>query len=212
LVTLILVRHGQTDWNYDRRIQGGGSDIPLNDEGRRQARCLAERLAPDNITAIYSSPLRRALDTAQMIATPHHLTVLPEASLKEIDAAALEGTLVADIGERLRLLLNGEDEGRVLFKKHGGESLEDLKARVWPTVQQMLARHREGTLVLVSHYFVTLTIICAALGLPSYFIGKFRLGEGSLSTMILTDDATYLAGFNDRCHMLPPPPPPAMPS
>jgi broad specificity phosphatase PhoE len=203
LVTLILLRHGQTDWNHFRRIQGGGSDIPLNETGLHQARRLAARLAGQTVHAIYSSPLSRARDTARLIAEAHHLEPVIEPKLKEIDAGTLEGTVVSEIGDRLRLLLNGEDEGRVLFKNHGGESLEDLKLRVWPTVQQIVAHHPDQTVALVSHYFVTLTAICAALGFPSYFIGKFRLGESSLSTLVFHDGMAYLTGFNDRCHLSP---------
>jgi len=203
LVTLILLRHGQTDWNHFRRIQGGGSDIPLNDTGQLQARRLAARLAGQTVHTIYTSPLCRAGDTARLIAAAHHLEPVIEPKLKEIDAGSLEGTVVSEIGDRLRLLLNGEDEGRVLFKKHGGESLEDLKMRVWPTVQQIIAHHPDQTVVLVSHYFVTLTVICAALGFPSHFVGKFRLGEASLSTLVFQDEMAYLAAFNDRCHLNP---------
>ncbi len=79
---VILVRHGQTSWNQSRRIQGGNNDTVLDDEGERQCRCLAERLKKENIKAVYSSPLSRAMGTAQWIADGHNLDVIEEPAFR----------------------------------------------------------------------------------------------------------------------------------
>ena len=84
MTKIILARHTETDWNQMRRIQGGGSNVPLNEKGLNQAELLAQRLKGEEIQAIYSSPLKRTLDTANIIAGYHNLEVKPEPAFKEI--------------------------------------------------------------------------------------------------------------------------------
>ena len=90
LVQVILVRHGETDWNKARRVQGGNSDTQLNQSGKEQAESLALRLKQEEVQAIYSSPLLRALDTAQAIARHHQVEVQIEPALKELNVGDLE--------------------------------------------------------------------------------------------------------------------------
>jgi probable phosphoglycerate mutase len=194
---IILVRHGETDWNRELRIQGGSSDTPLNEKGRQQAESLAFRLSQDKIQAIYSSPLKRALDTARTIARPHQLEVGIEPSLREIEAGDLEGITVAELGKRFSELLTLDTKNGALLKAPGGESLTEVQKRAWRTVQRLARKHPEGALVLVSHYFVILTIICSVLKLPLSQIGRLRLGTGSISVINLDDQAVRLELFND---------------
>jgi len=191
---IILVRHGETDWNKERRIQGGSSNPPLNERGRRQAGSLASRLSKNRIQAIYSSPLKRALDTAEAIARYHQIEIVVEPSLREIEAGDLEGITVAELGKRFSEILIRDG---LLKKVSGGESLAELQERSWGTVQRLTKKHPEGDVVLVSHYFVILTIICSVLELPLYQIGKLRLGTGSISIINLDDQAVWLELFND---------------
>jgi alpha-ribazole phosphatase len=101
---VILIRHGQTSWNQSRRIQGGNNDTVLDGEGKRQCRCLAERLKKEKISAVYSSPMNRAMDTAQWIADSHNLDVIEEPAFREMNCGALEGAETEDIGSRLQKL------------------------------------------------------------------------------------------------------------
>lgn len=202
MVRVILVRHGETDWNQARRIQGGGSDVPLNERGRRQRESLALRLKPERVQAIYSSPLQRALDTAQAIAGYHQLEVEIESSLKEIEVGELEGASVAEIGKRLDQLLTGDSQGEALPRMPGGESLTEVQQRGWGTIKRLADEHPDGMFVVVSHYFVILTIICSVLNLPLSQIGRFRLGAGSISTIVFDGQATRLVLFNDNCHLM----------
>ena len=202
MVRVILIRHAQTSWNQVRRIQGGNSDTRLNEEGERQRRCLALKLKTEQIQAVYSSPLRRAMDTARAIADAQGLEVIAEPALKEINCGTLEGTPAREIGNRLRQLLLGGDEGALLFKKCGGESLEELRERAWGAIQRLASRHPDEVIAVVSHYFVIAVILCAVLDHPVSQIGKFRLGETSISTVIFGDSGPYLSLFNDRCHLM----------
>lgn len=202
LITVILVRHGETDWNQVRRIQGGNSDTQLNKRGKQQAESVASRLKQEAIQAIYSSPLQRALNTAQAIARHHQVEVKIDPALKEIDAGELEGTTIGDIGKRLDELLVSEAEGKPIFKTYGGESLAEVQQRLWSIIQHLVSQHRDGVIVVVSHYFAILTIICSVLNLPLSQIGRLRLGPGSISTIVFDEQATRLVLFNDTCHLV----------
>jgi len=201
LAKVILVRHGETDWNRSRRIQGGNSDTELNQGGWQQAESLALRLKRETVQAIYSSPLQRALDTAKAIAGYHQLPVEIEPSLREIEVGELEGMLITEVGKHLSQLLTMHSQGEELPKMPGGESLTDLQQRVWSTIQRLVAWHRDGVLVVVSHYFSILTIVCSVLNLPLTQIGRLRLNPGSISILTIDEEATRLILFNDTCHI-----------
>src|SRR4030067_808201 len=152
MVRVILVRHGETDWNKVRRIQGGGSDTPLNEKGKQQTESLAARLKSEKIQAIYSSPLQRALFTAQAIARYHQQEVKIEASLKEINVGELEGASVIEMGKQLDQLLTAGESG-ALPKMPGGESITEVQQRAWNAIRR-LTEYPDSTFVVVSHYFV----------------------------------------------------------
>ncbi|NJO82567.1 MAG: histidine phosphatase family protein, partial [Blastochloris sp.] len=90
MITLWLVRHGVTDWNEQKRYQGH-SDIGLNDTGKRQAQQIAQRLASEKLHVIFSSDLTRAMETAEIIAAPHKLTIQPEPNFRETNFGLFEG-------------------------------------------------------------------------------------------------------------------------
>jgi probable phosphoglycerate mutase len=191
---IILVRHGETDWNKEKRIQGGLSNTPLNDLGRKQAENLALKFRQDNVRAIYSSPLDRSLNTARAIARYHRLEVSIEPSLREIEAGELEGMTTSDMGRRLSELLTQQG---VATRLPGGESLAEVQQRSWDTVRRLSKQHPDGVLVLVSHYFVILSVICSVLGLHLSHIRRLRLANGSVSIINLDDQVPWLELFND---------------
>ena len=200
MIKVILVRHGETDWNRLRRIQGGGSNTLLNERGRKQVEYLAQRLREEELQAVYSSPLERALVTARAIAAHHQLEVSIEPSLREIDAGELEGVPVTRMGKHLSQILTMSSQGEAFPRIPGGESLPDVQERAWDTIKRMVSKHPEGTLLVVSHYVVILTIICAALKLPLAQIGRFRLGTGSISAIEFGDELIRLITFNECYH------------
>ena len=147
--TVLLVRHGETDWNRARRIQGH-SDPELNAHGREQARALADRLAGTRIDAIYASDLRRARETAEIIAARLELPVVVDAYLRELDFGSWEGYTVEELRERepdgiTRWLATGEAAW------HGGETHGDLLRRVRAGVARLADMHAGGQILLVAH-------------------------------------------------------------
>ena len=203
MLRVILIRHGRTNWNESRRIQGGNQDTILNPEGERQCRCLAERFKNEKIVAVYSSPMSRAMGTAQMIADVHNLEVIQEPALREMDCGTLEGAEIRDIGSRLQKLVKGGNEDELLFKSCGGESCDELQKRAWNAILKIVEKHQDGTIVVVSHYFVIASILCAAVGIPATQLGRFRIGETSVSIVSFDSYGPFLSLFNDRCHLTP---------
>jgi broad specificity phosphatase PhoE len=194
---IILVRHGETDWNLERRIQGGSSNPPLNARGRAQAESLARRLEKEEIKAIYSTPLQRGLDTAKAIARYHQLEVATEPLLREIEAGELEGITLDELGRRFSEILIRDDKNETFPRVPDGESLPEVQERGWGVVKRLAAKHPDGTLALVSHYFVILSIVCSVLQLPLSQISKLRLSTGSISIFNLDGDEARLELFNN---------------
>ena len=123
---IILVRHGETEWNVEQRFRGH-HDIPLNETGIAQARALARRLAPEPVAAVYCSRLQRASHTAEIIAAPHDLTPIGEDSLANINYGDLEGLTLTEVSERFpfnlehTLCIFRENCGGVPVLEHNGD-------------------------------------------------------------------------------------------
>ncbi len=135
MLRVILVRHGETDWNRIHRLQGGDSDTPLNETGRTQAQRLALRLTDEDVRAVYTSPLKRALDTALEIARYHRLKVKTLSSLKEIHVGKLEGADSTKMPLRWDQLLcqNGDNEART----YGIEPIVQVQMRTWNAIKEI---------------------------------------------------------------------------
>jgi len=204
---LILIRHGETYWNHERRVQGGDSDIELNDTGLEQARKLASFLENEPIAAILSSPLQRAVATAQIIASHHQLPVEVDQGLRELKVGELEGMSVSNLSTTFsQFLVQWWQEGGPM-KLPNGESLVELQQRAWKAVERLLENHKtnpensEGTtVIIVSHYFVTLAIILKALDLPLDCFTKFKVDLGGVSILEFRDYEARLVAFNNTSY------------
>ena len=172
----------------------------MSQTGKEQAKHLALALKSEKLNTIYSSPLQRALETASAIAHYHDLKVRVEPELRELEVGELEGVTVETLGTDFSQFLVSWRQSEGSEKLPGGESLADLQQRAWSIVQRIGANH-DGTVVLVSHYFVILSIICAALGLPPSGIRRFRVSVGSMSTLDFKDGRPILTSLGDTCHL-----------
>lgn len=194
---LILVRHTETIWNRDKRIQGGSSDIALSEVGIRQAHLLAKFFKGENIAAIASSPLQRALNTANIIAEPHGLKVKEDAGFRELEVGELEGLSWADLGTSFSQFLLQEWQGQGTGSVKGGESFVQLQQRSWDSVEQLRRECDGDSVIVVSHYFATLSIIFKALGLLPEYLPKFRIANGGISIVEFTSNGPRLTAFNN---------------
>ncbi|HEY3961191.1 MAG TPA: histidine phosphatase family protein [Gaiellaceae bacterium] len=138
MVTILIARHGETDWNLERRWQGW-ADQPLNDTGRAQAAELAERLQHTPFDAVYSSDLLRAHETAEIVAAPHGVSVIADAGLREIDVGSFSGLTHTEVMERF----GGE--------RTDGEMRDHHQARVLEAVGRIARRHPGGRILIVTH-------------------------------------------------------------
>ena len=153
------------------------------------------------IQAIYASPLQRALYTAQAIARHHQLEVQTDPSLKEIDAGELEGLPLDELRSYLSELIADKYEDEEISRRYGGETAAKVQERAWSTIQSIIGKHHDGVIVIVSHYFVILTVICFVLNLPVSEMGRLKLGVGSISTIVFEERGPRLTLFNDDCHL-----------
>ena len=201
MVRVILVRHGETEWNRLHQIQGSNSDTSLNKTGRQQVKSLALRLKKEPIQAIYCSPLERALETARAIASHHRLEVHLEPDLKEFNLGELEGIKIEDLDKSYRETLFITREGNIFPRVPGGESLKEVQQRAWGAIQRIISRYSEGEIVIVSHYFVLLTILCQGLNLPLLEMGRLRLDAASMSILTFKGQFSRLLLLNDTCHI-----------
>jgi 2,3-bisphosphoglycerate-dependent phosphoglycerate mutase len=144
---ILLARHGETDWNRIGRWQGH-ADPPLNETGRQQAVELAERLAGAGISAIYTSDLRRASETAQVVGERLGLDVHEDSQLREIDVGSWSGLTRAEVEERFP---DGFARWRAGEIGHDGETSEQLTARVVAAVERIARAHPGDTVLVVTH-------------------------------------------------------------
>jgi broad specificity phosphatase PhoE len=148
VTTILLARHGETDWNSEGRFQGH-ADPPLNDTGRAQAAGLAVELAGADLAAVYSSPLRRAFETAALVASPHDLEPITLDALREVDVGSWQGLTREEIEARFP-----GQFARWLDYRQGwddGESYEDMSQRVIAALLELAAAHDGERVLVVTH-------------------------------------------------------------
>jgi broad specificity phosphatase PhoE len=150
VTTLILVRHGETDWNRDRRWQGH-ADTPLNERGRAQARGVAAELADEDVAAVYASDLARARETADIIASRLRRTVEVDARLREVDVGGWSGLTLREIESRFPDDVERWLAGDPTHAFDGGESYAAMGARVLGAINDIAARHPDDQVVVVLH-------------------------------------------------------------
>jgi len=182
---LILVRHGQTVWNLEKRAQGV-SDIELNEYGRAQAECLALSLLDEGIDSIVSSPLKRAIQTAEAINRFHHLPIDTQDGLMELNMGDFEGIALG------RMLNDHEDflkqwaDDPASIVMPGGESLAELQRRAWGAVERIIAK--PGTTLLVSHNFTIMTILSMIKGVDIAHFRQFHVDVASKTVVNFVEE------------------------
>ena len=199
MAKLILARHGETVWNIEK-IYRGRADVNLDEMGIKQAELLGKCLGNLELEAIYSSPLRRAMDTANIVAR-----------YQKISAHITEGLVDFDYGEWQSL---PEQEAKMLYptlhnewhntphkvKMPGGESLEDVRRRAIEVVNDVLAKY-QGSVVLVSHRVVNKVLICFLLGLDNSYFWNIKQDVGGITIFDYVDGRFVLTRQNDTSHL-----------
>lgn len=199
---IILVRHGETEWNVQGRYQGQ-SETVLSAAGREQAERLARRLAEVEIDAIYSSPLRRTMATAEEVVRGRHLEIVPMPELREISHGSWEGLTVEEIKRSFgpSYDLWHSQPHRVEFP--GGESLDAVRARAWPAILQIARTATEDIALVCAHDAVNKVILAEALHLPLSEFWRIRQDSACVNLFEVEDGDLRPIVINDSSHMGP---------
>lgn len=199
---LLLVRHGESEWNRIGRYQGQ-LDAPLSELGLRQADALAKRLAPEKLDAIYSSPLQRARRTADAIAA-HHPTIPFEedAALLEIHHGDWQGLYATEVREQYGEPLEEWRTYPTRCQMPNGESFSNILKRTLNFRERMCREHSgDATIVVSTHDVVVKILIADALGMHMDRINRLWITNASISVVEYTDNLPFLVSLSEACHL-----------
>lgn len=201
MTTIILARHGETDWNTEE-IFRGRIDVELNEAGIRDAELLAGYLNDLAVTAIYSSPLKRALRTAEIIAIRHDIKIDIAHQLIDLDYGEWQSLSHNEVKVRYGQLYAEWVNNPQLVKMPAGESLEDVRKRTARLVEHIIAKD-EGIAVLISHRVVHKVLICALLALGNSYFWNIRMDTAGITIFAYEDERFVLIRHNDTSFLKP---------
>ncbi len=180
---IFLVRHGKTVWNAEGRYQGK-MDIPLNDEGKEQAKKVGEALKKFKISAVYSSPLKRTMDTAKEIAKHHALEVIPEEGFLEIDHGKWEGMLAEEVEREYPELLKLWRKMPAEVVMPEGESLRDVYERAVNAFENIVSKHSDDEIIaIVGHDATNKVLMCYLLETDLNKFWAFKQANGGITVV-----------------------------
>jgi probable phosphoglycerate mutase len=208
MTELILIRHGETDWNRELRFQGQ-LDVPLNAIGLEQARRVAERLAREDLHGLVSSDLQRALQTAQAVAG-HAQRIAPvqESGLREQHFGIMEGLRAPEVKARHPQVWEQWVRFEADFAFEGGESARRFQARVLAAVQAVAQRHTGRTVAVVTHGGVLDMVYRSARGLPLSGPRQSDIPNAGINRVRLRGGAIEILDWADTRHLADLPPQP----
>jgi len=200
MARIILVRHGETDWNK-QEIFRGGMDVNLNQNGIRQAQAIGEEVKEQKLDAVYSSPLSRAQLTAKIIADYHNLKVNVDSGFNDLNYGKWQGISHEDVKVQYPELYALWREKPHLVKFPDGECLNDVKYRAMNTLEQIISKHPKDTVVIVAHRVVNKVILCAVLGLDTSHFWLIRQDTCCINIFEDSPIGYVIFCLNDTCHL-----------
>ncbi len=200
MTQIILVRHGRTPWNKDK-IFRGSIDVPHDEVGREEARLAGEWLKGETIHAAYCSPLSRARDTAEAIASHHGVPVQDLPGLTDLRYGDWEGVPLAEVKERYAELYRQWESAPHTVRFPGGETLEELRQRALAAVDTVLQRHPGQTVLLAAHRAVNKVLICAFIGLDNSHFWRIGQDTTAINRFHWTGSIWNIMAVNDCCHL-----------
>ena len=198
---LFLVRHGATTLSAEDRF-AGSTDVPLSDEGRRQAQRLAARLGGETIAAVYCSPMRRTIETASILAEPHGIAPVTRPGLREIDHGRWEGLTRHDVETRFHDEYLRWEEDPFTVAPSGGECGVDVMARALPVVRAIVEAHEGQQVLVISHKATIRLVISSLLGFDARgYRDRLDQAPACLNVIDFKDPVrARLMLFNDVSH------------
>jgi len=198
----LLIRHGESVWNGERRIQGN-QDPPLSPRGRRQAELLVPRLRLHlpRAAAIYASPLRRAAETAEAVRAATGLPVFPDPDLREMCLGKWEGMTVPEIQEAFPGTFEGWLADPLAHPAPGGERLDAFARRVTDAFERVRAAQPGRDAILVSHGGPIKAILCHVLEMEIRSLFRIKQDNTAVSLVDVNDATRRVVLVNDTCHL-----------
>ena len=200
MTRLIIVRHGRTEWNRVEKFRGR-ADIGLDGVGMKQAETAAKRITGWPISAIYSSPMRRALTTAEIIAAPLGLKVQPMSGIIDVDYGKWQGLSTEDVVARDGRLYSQWIESPDKVKFPGGESFTEVRERATSAIDDLIQQHPKETVVLVSHKVICQILILSLLGLDSSHFWQITQDVCAINLFEVRGGIPSALFLNDTCHL-----------
>jgi probable phosphoglycerate mutase len=197
---LVLVRHGETDWNAESRLQGH-RPVPLNAHGRNEAKLLARRVAAERPRNLYSSDLARAMQTAQIIAEETGLEIIATPKLREADFGQWEGKTYAEVQADSPAAFDNWVQSDFHNAPPGGESAAELRERVIAFLAEVIEKHPGRTSALVTHGGPCKYAIAHTLGISPGGIYRYAVDNASVHIIEIGPYGWRLATLNDTCHL-----------
>ena len=198
--TLLIVRHGETEWNAEGRIQGH-TDIGLSEKGAEQARSLGKRLADRQIDVAYSSDLKRTSETAKLALSGRDITLNETPRLREYNKGIFEGMTLSEIQEKFPAEYPKYLEKDLSYAPEGGETTRDVSTRMASIFAEIKANHLDETVLVVSHGGVLRAAMVSLLGMPLEGNWSFVFGNCGLTMVDTYTDNAVLRLFNDTSHI-----------
>src|SRR6476659_5502224 len=196
-----LVRHGATQLTAENRFSGAVG-VELSDEGRWQVARLGERMQQEGVTAIYSSPLSRTMDTAKIIAGTSGMVIQPRDGLREISHGRWEGLTRDEVETRFGEEYAAWEQDPFTFAPEGGESGVSVLARALPVIREIVERHQGGKILVVSHKATLRLVLCSLLGIDAKgYRDRLDQSPACLNVVDFRDPVrARLMLFNDTSH------------
>ena len=197
---LLLVRHGAIATDNTEKFWGH-TDIALNETGVLQAERIAERLSKEPVGEIYSSDLSRAFQSAEIIASRHHLNITTSRKLREIHFGDIEGLTFEEVNRQYPELSKSWSDNDLRFRFPNGESLAELEERISGFLSEVDLHNRDRTILIVSHGGLLRILICHVLGLNLKHWKQLCIDKASLSIIDTYPETSLLYLLNDVSHL-----------
>ena len=200
---LILVRHGETDANRDGRLMSSSGGPPLNAIGRAQANDIAGALKVDLPFHLYTSPARRARETAGIISKTFDAPFTVVEDLAETDVGAIEDLTEHELRRTYPVYFSEWERDHATARPPGGETVQELQDRAWRAVRSLYEAHADETVVAVSHCFTISTVVAKVLEMPLRHFRRVRLDLGAMVRIELSPDHSEIISTNETWHLRP---------
>ncbi|HEY8685162.1 MAG TPA: histidine phosphatase family protein [Chloroflexota bacterium] len=197
---LLLIRHGESTWNAESRIQGQ-ADPPLSELGRRQAAALGRRLSDLASAALYTSPAVRARETSEAIAEPHGLIPRIEPALLEVHLGSWQGHRVSELSDEETAQFRAWERDPTALSPPGGETTSAALERVAPLLDRLLGNHAGDTVVIVTHSILGRVALSYLLGTGIQLVPRLRIKKASITKLRVQREMAILERLSDTSHL-----------